>query len=228
MILVAFRGAALAPPSIERDRQSAQARARELLAQVKSDPSRFAQLARAESDAPSSAARGGAFGTYEKDHWPDLYAALREPLFSLRIDELPADIIETPHGAVVLRRCPIAKAHVRHILIRYAGAKRAPDTITRDRAAAEAQAQTLLERLKAGEDFADLARQQSEDPSAERGGDLGYIGRGLLSAPFEATLFALHIGERSQVIETDFGFHILERLPPPATPTPASSQNPNN
>lgn len=220
MILVAYEGAALAPPRIERDRESAQTRARDLLRRVREDPARFTELARRESDAPSSAARGGAFGTYAKDDWPELYATLRDPLFALAIQETAADIIETPHGSVILRRCPIDKAHVRHILIRYVGAKRAPETITRDRAAARDQAQALLQRLEAQENFADLARQYSEDPSAERGGDLGYLGRGLLSAPFETALFALPIGQHSQVVETDFGYHILERLPPP--------QNPNN
>lgn len=72
-------------------------------------------------------------------------------------------------------------------------------------------AQSILERVKAGEDFAELAKQYSEDPgSAANGGDLGYFGRGQMVPEFEEAAFALGIGEISNVIETDYGYHIIK------------------
>ena len=224
LILIAYKGASLAPKDLTRQRPAAQKRAQELLEQLQNTPDQFADLARKHSDAPSSAARGGTFGTYRKDNWPELYNTLQPPLFALRIHEIADQVLDTPHGYALLRRCPIEKAHARHILVRYAGAKRAPDQITRDKPAAKAKAQQLLQQLETGADFAALAQAQSEDPSAERGGNLGYLGKGLLAAPFEQALFQLPIGGRSPLIETDFGYHIIERLPPPPTTLQQKSQ----
>jgi len=74
-------------------------------------------------------------------------------------------------------------------------------------------AQACLARLAAGEDFAAVASACSDDDRKDRGGDIGLNGRGLLAPPYEAALFAMKPGERSAIVETDFGFHIIERLP---------------
>jgi parvulin-like peptidyl-prolyl isomerase len=71
-------------------------------------------------------------------------------------------------------------------------------------------AETLRDRARAGEDFATLAGQYSEDPgSAVQGGDLGFFGRGMMVPPFEEAAFALETGEVSDVVQTDFGFHVI-------------------
>ena len=68
-----------------------------------------------------------------------------------------------------------------------------------------------MTRLEAGEDFASLAREVSEDPaSASSGGDLGFFSRGIMTPEFEATVYALQIGERSEPVQTPFGFHVIE------------------
>ncbi len=78
------------------------------------------------------------------------------------------------------------------------------------RAAKLAQLQALRERIEAGEDFAELAREASEDiGSAERGGDLGFFGRGQMIPEFEEEAFALEPGELSDVVETQFGYHLI-------------------
>lgn len=75
---------------------------------------------------------------------------------------------------------------------------------------ARAAAEAALERVRAGEDFAAVAREVSDDPiSAEEGGDLGYIQRGQLEGPFEEALFAMSEGEVRGPVQTDFGYHII-------------------
>ena len=69
---------------------------------------------------------------------------------------------------------------------------------------------SLRERIVKGEDFAQLAKDNSEDPgSAARGGDLGFMSRGDFVREFEETAFNLQPGELSDVVETQFGFHII-------------------
>ncbi len=78
------------------------------------------------------------------------------------------------------------------------------------RAKALAKIKEVQEKLKAGEPFEKLAEEYSDDPSSSRGGDLGFIQRGDLVVPYEEAAFALEIGEISDIVETEFGFHIIK------------------
>jgi peptidyl-prolyl cis-trans isomerase SurA len=74
-------------------------------------------------------------------------------------------------------------------------------------------AKSLLDSLKAGADFAELAKKYSEDPaSAKHGGDLGYVKRGVFYPEFESAAFSLEVGQISDVVETPVGFHIIQLL----------------
>jgi hypothetical protein len=212
IIVVAFKGALQAAETVTRDKPQAQARARELLTQL-SGGADFAELARKESDAPKSAARGGVMGTFTKSEWPDLHKALRDPVFSVPVGAVAPEVIEAEYGYTLLRRCPVEKARSRHLLVRYRGAKKADGDVKRTKDQAKAYAAQCLARLEKGEDFAVVARECSDDASRERGGDIGSVGRGLLAVPYEEALFALKPGERTAVIESELGFHVIERLP---------------
>lgn len=77
--------------------------------------------------------------------------------------------------------------------------------------AAREKAEALLARIREGEDFAELAKSESDDPgSAEMGGDLGFFGRGAMVPAFEEAAFALAEGEVSDVVQSPFGFHIIK------------------
>jgi len=107
-----------------------------------------------------------------------------------------------------------------HILI--TAAKSAPAT---EREKARARAQELLAAVrKAPDSFADVARKNSQDPgSAAKGGDLDFFARGSMVKPFEDAAFAMKKGEISDVVESDFGFHII-KLTDVKTPTRKSFQ----
>ncbi len=98
----------------------------------------------------------------------------------------------------------------RHILIQFQGAARA--TQTRSRAEAQTLADELVKRAQSGEDFEELARSNSDGPSAPQGGMLGRFPRGQMVPEFEATAFQLKPGEVSGVVETPFGFHVIQRV----------------
>ncbi len=100
----------------------------------------------------------------------------------------------------------------RHILISYRGASRAAPYITRSKKEAQALAQSLRERAVGGEDFSELAKQHSDDRgSAAAGGDLGQFRREQMVPAFSQAAFSLKPGEIAEVVETEFGFHVIQR-----------------
>jgi peptidyl-prolyl cis-trans isomerase C len=78
------------------------------------------------------------------------------------------------------------------------------------KAKARAKAEDLLKQLKDGADFAELAKANSNCPSAPKGGDLGFFPRGETTPAFENTAFELEIGQISDVVETEYGYHIIK------------------
>lgn len=99
-----------------------------------------------------------------------------------------------------------------HVLIMYKGSMRAPAEVTRTKEEAKKLATEVLGKAKKGADFAGLAKQYSDEPGAKvRAGNLGKFAKGAMVKPFADAAFALKPGEISNVVETDFGFHVIKR-----------------
>ena len=75
----------------------------------------------------------------------------------------------------------------------------------------QSQALKVVEELKAGGSFSDLAKKYSTCPSGKRGGDLGQFGRGQMVKEFEQAAFSLKPGQVSEPVKTQFGYHIIKR-----------------
>lgn len=97
------------------------------------------------------------------------------------------------------------EANVSHILVKVADFKNKKEVF-----AAKKKIQTVLARLKKGEDFAALAKEFSDDGSKDQGGNLGWVPKGATVPPFDQVTFTIEIGKISDIVETTFGYHILK------------------
>jgi peptidyl-prolyl cis-trans isomerase D len=97
------------------------------------------------------------------------------------------------------------QAQVRYIMVRLD-----PGADVKQKEAAQVRANRILTEARGGRNFADLARKESEDPSAEKGGEIGWLNQGQLPEPLDKKIFALAKGEISEPIETPSGFHIVK------------------
>ena len=106
---------------------------------------------------------------------------------------------------------PEEQVHARHILIAIKSAESpVPQEEGLDKPAAKAKAEEVLKRVKAGEDFQKLAQEYSDDGSKQNGGDLGWFSKGRMVPEFEKAAFALQPGQTSDIVESQFGFHIIK------------------
>ena len=94
-----------------------------------------------------------------------------------------------------------------HILVRVAA-----DASDATKKEARKKIESIQAKIKTGSDFAVLAKEQSDCPSKEKGGDLGFFGRGQMVPPFEKDAFTLKPGEVSDIVETEFGYHLIKVL----------------
>ena len=168
----------------------------------------FAEIAATYSDAPD-ALQGGNLGWRPAGRLPGLFL---ETLDKLKPGEV-SDILRSPNGFHIVKlldkrgkdKAPsITQTRARHILLRAKEGVNEADMRTR--------LARVRERIAAGEDFAELAKQNSEDGTASRGGDLGWISPGDTVPEFERVMNSLKDGELSQPIQTPFGWHLVQVL----------------
>lgn len=81
----------------------------------------------------------------------------------------------------------------------------------KDKETALGEIEAIHADIAGGGDFAELAKDKSDCPSGSRGGDLGHFGRGMMVPEFEQAAFDLEVGALSEVVATDFGYHVITR-----------------
>lgn len=132
----------------------------------------------------------------------DLKELIRE---NLKIEELRNQVVADVTVTLDEVKREYEEVKARHILIRPDG----DDEAAWD--AAKVRAQAVLDRLTKGEDFAEVAKEVSQDPgTADKGGDLGFFGRGKMVPEFEEAAFALDVGQISGLVKTKYGYHIIK------------------
>ena len=187
------------------DLKKLKAKADQALADLKAGKD-FAKISATYSDAPN-ALEGGSLGWKAGSQIPSLFLEALKPL---KAGELTS-ILRSPNGFHILKLTNrkggtsplvVQQTHVRHILIKVNEAVSESDAASR--------IGNIKERLDHGENFADLAKQYSDDGSGKSGGDLGWVNPGDTVPEFEKTMNNLAPGEISGVIKTQFGFHVLQ------------------
>lgn len=169
----------------------------------------FADLAKAKSDDPSAAENGGDLGYFSvfRMIYPFEEAAYNTPKDSL------SQVFRTQYGyhflKVLDRRPARGEIRIGHLLVKSPESDN--DTLRRQ---AQAKVEALHARLVAGENFEELVKQYSEDPStADKGGVLPFFGTGRMIPDFEEAAFGLsRDGDLSKPVQTPYGWHILKRL----------------
>jgi peptidyl-prolyl cis-trans isomerase SurA len=181
-----------------------QARAEEALEKIRSGVD-FGQIAASYSDAPE-ALQAGALGWRETNRLPSLFV---DALKRMRVGQT-SELLRSPNGFHILKLIDqrgaapviVQQTHARHILIRT------------NELISESEARNRLlglrERIENGEDFAALARLQSQDGSASKGGDLGWLSPGDTVPEFERAMSQLKIKQLSDPIKTEFGWHLIQ------------------
>jgi peptidyl-prolyl cis-trans isomerase C len=154
-------------------------------------------------------AQGGDFEAAKRGHLRELkYTRLFDAKFGGTIAVTEADAKKYYDENVKDFQVP-EKVRASHILISTKPTDPNGDP-NQVKAQAKKKAEELLQKVKGGEDFAALAKENSSCPSAAQGGDLGAFARGQMVPPFEEAAFALKVGEISDLVETQFGYHIIK------------------
>jgi peptidyl-prolyl cis-trans isomerase SurA len=187
-----------------------QARAQRVLERARAGED-FGNLAREFSDAPDARTNGGLVGLRSADRYP--------PLFVQAVEALPiggvSDLVRSGAGfhviKVVEKKQPglagvsVTQTHARHILLR--------PTPQLSESAAIAKLEDLRKRVESGQaDFAQLARESSQDASGPNGGDLGWSSPGMYVPEFEEALNSLAPRQVSQPVVSRFGVHLIQVL----------------
>lgn len=212
-LVISYAGARNAPSQITRSKRDAQDRAKMVATIAQMSGEHFQELTLKYGDRPLLA-DGAGISVLERGGG-GVDAKVVATAFALSRNEISGPI-ETPDGFVIVQRTDVppggpSQIGARHILIAYQGAQRADAAVVRSRDQARELADQVAREARGGADWDQLWQQHSNESSGHPGGDLGTFGRGQMVPAFERAAFALSIGQISAVVETPFGFHVIQR-----------------
>jgi peptidyl-prolyl cis-trans isomerase SurA len=182
-------------------------RAEQALAQLRGGAS-FAQVAAGYSDA-QDALKGGEIGWRPADRLPPMFA---DALAKMKPGDV-SDVLRSPSGFHIIKLLDrrnkdaavvVTQTHARHILIKTS------ELVSESEA--KSRLQEIKQRIDKGSDFAEEARLHSDDGSAPQGGDLGWLSPGETVPEFESAMDALKVGQVSGLVQTGFGWHLIQVL----------------
>lgn len=196
--------------------EGARTRAEELLEKIKSGERTFEEMTRVYSDDHFSKENDGdIFYITAGQILPDF----EEAAYLTPVGSVYPEVVETRYGMHIIKvtdkRERISQIRASHILIDFFNEEGNADTTE-----ALNKINDIKKRISAGEDFATLAKEFSEDPgSKEKGGDLGFFERRMMVKEFDEAAFNLTLNQVSDIIQTPYGFHIIKMTEKKEYPT---------
>ena len=218
-LLVAFEGAEGASSTLSRSRDEALERAQMIAGMAREAGQSFRELVTEYGDTPPDRDDRSAVRILVRGE-TGLSDENEDRAFRLEVGRVTQPL-ETAIGFVIFLREPDPaettqsgpeNIGARHILISFQGAARAAETVTRTREEARALAYQVASSARdEANSWADLHHQYTDEPNSPPSGDLGVFGRGQMVPAFERAAFALQVGETSEPVESEYGFHIIQR-----------------
>lgn len=193
--------------AVRKYNEQAEEKAQEILDELLADPSKFDQYAEEKSEDTVTASQGGDLGVVVEGQ---RYFEFFEPLSEINKGQIYEELAENGEGYNIIKsggQAQKEQVKANHILICYQGAARCDADYSQDEAYNKIQE---LKQQAIPENFVDLAKEHSTEPGAsEKGGDLGWFGSGQMVPEFEEAAFALETGQISDIVETQFGYHLI-------------------
>ena len=189
--------------------ESARTIAQALLDSILTMGMSFEELTKVHSQDQFSKDRGGDIFYFTAGQLPYEF---EDACYKTPAGTVHPEVVKTKFGYHIIkvteRKPRIPKIQAAHILVSFMNQDGDVDS-----AAARAKIEEVAAKLKQGEDFAELAKEYSDDTGTkERGGDLGFFERRMMVQPFDEAAFNLEVGEISDIVETQFGYHIIKLL----------------
>lgn len=193
---------------VEDSAKDAKAKAADFLAKATKAPDQFSDLVKTDATVQSEKDNGGELG-FIKDN--SQYGQIYDTVKNSKVGEIKTVSTASAEYVVKIEEVKDAGQEVkaRHILIQWAGSEQAPTSTTRSKDEAKAKIEELKKTATA-KNFVDLAKKNSEEPGAAiTGGDLGWFGKDAMVKAFEEAAFGMKKGEVSNLVETQFGYHLI-------------------